>query len=88
LVEGSIPSRATIFNLDFFTMKSKQVEELVLKLIKYRKEWGEYPRLDFLVNGEAIRPDLVSIHGFSSKCTVELDIALDEEECKFLKSCL
>ena len=66
-------------------MQSKDVEKLVSKLEQYKKEWGSYPRLDFCINGEQIHPDKVNPIYFSSKCTVELDLQLDEDEVKFLQ---
>ena len=66
-------------------MQSKEVEKLVNKLEQYKKEWGVYPRLDFCINGEQIHPHNVNPFYFSSKCTVELDLQLDEDEVKFLQ---
>ena len=66
-------------------MQSKEVEELVNKLEQYKKEWGEYPRLDFSINGEQIYPEKVNPTYYSSKCTIELNLQLDEGEVKFLQ---
>lgn len=60
-------------------MKSKDLKSLLDLINKRTKEWGEAPRLDFLINGDA-----VEFSGFTSNNKVELILFLRVKKRKSL----
>lgn len=68
-------------------MKSKDLKSLLDLINKHTKDWGEAPRLDFLINGELISFDKVEFSGFTSNNKVEINLVLeDKEEMEFIKN--
>jgi len=68
-------------------MNSKNLKSLLDLINKHTKEWGEVPRLDFLINGELISFDAVEFSGFTSNNKVEINLVLEsEEEVEFIKN--